>query len=492
MKLYQIEEPGIKQDDSFITNPQGNDIALGIDLGTTNSLIAYLENTRPIIIKDRYSNKNYLPSIACYEEEKITIGEEALLRKGKIISSVKRLMNDGATKIVLGASSVTPVEVSAEILKRLKENAELSLGQKVKKVVITVPAYFSESARQATKDAARIAGLEVLRLISEPTAAAIAYGLEANPNGLYAVYDLGGGTFDISILRMQKGVFQVIASGGDSELGGDDIDKLLLEYLINKYQIKKKAELLDYLKSREIKEALTYQDEWHGSFMDFPIAVSKIELEKIAEELVNKTITCFKQALNDAEVDAQELNEIILVGGSTRFPLIKNKIESKFGKKPLDSINPDEVVAIGAAIQAHGLTHGRSNLLLDVIPLSLGIEVANGLVDKIIPRNTPIPASRKQTFATQKDGQTGFVLHILQGESEKVNECRSLAKFELKGLPSRKAGEVKLEVNFQIDADGILTVAAKELETGKNHEVLVKPSYGLSESEIIDLIKRGL
>lgn len=490
MKVYQIQEPTVQKDNEFTTQPKTFEMVFGIDLGTTNSLIGYKNGEKVDLIKDYETEKNFTPSIVAYSDASIVVGEQAIAKEGVIFHSIKRKMHNASERLFNGKKEITPIEISAEILKKLAASAHKATGNIVKKAIITVPAYFDESARQATKDAARLAGIEVLRLISEPTAAAIAYGLDNNPNGIYAVYDLGGGTFDISILRMQSGVLQVIASGGDSHLGGDDIDHAIARNLIQNEaaQITQK----DLLQARYIKENITSDASWCGEFANKTCTLSYAELKTIIEPLLQKTIIAFKRALLDAEIEVEELNEIILVGGSTRLPIIKERIEKEFNKKPLDNLNPDEVVAIGAAVQAHGLANGGGDLLLDVIPLSLGIEVANGLIDRIIPRNTPIPVSRKQKFATQKDNQTGFVIHVLQGESDKVALCRSLAKFELKGIEPQKAGVAKVEIDFQIDADGLLSVSALDLSSGKKQEILVKPSYGLTEAEIIELIKMSL
>jgi molecular chaperone HscA len=472
MKFYDIQEPSQNNEIDFKT-PNKSESAIGIDLGTTNSLVAISRNGFVEIIKNK-DGSSLLPSIVGFKDDEVVVGEEALKLSSKIVS-VKRLMHNGASKILLGK---TPVEVSAEILKALKTQAESYLGKKISKAVITVPAYFDEGARQATKDAARIAGLNVLRLVNEPTAAAVAYGLDGKEEGIFAIYDLGGGTFDVTILRMAKGVFQVLATGGDSQLGGDDFDALLLSHTTVPDNIENKMLM------RQIKEHLSTHDSWVGN-----ISVTKTEFEKLINPIVTKTLNIFAKCLLDAEVKIEEIKEIILVGGSTRTPFIKSEIAKRFGKIPLDSINPDEIVAQGAAIQAEALSVGSNSLLLDVIPLSLGVEVANGLVEHIIPRNTPIPVARKQKFATQKDNQTGFVIHVLQGEGERTLECRSLAKFELKNIPPRPAGEARLEINFQIDADGLLSVSATELSTNKKQEVVVKPSYGLTEEEIFKLIK---
>lgn len=470
MKLYELTEPSQA---TAVELASENVNAVGIDLGTTNSLIAISKAGITEIISGE--DGNFLPSIVGFLDGKAVVGKNALNLPAKILS-VKRFMGDAAQQIFLDK---TPVELSAEILRALKLRAEKHLGTTVKKAVITVPAYFDENARQATKDAAKIAGLDVLRLVNEPTAAAIAYGLDKNDDGIFAIYDLGGGTFDITILRMARGVFQVLATGGDSQLGGDDFDNLLLNHFN-----KSNPSTEELLLMRQVKEHLSSNKEWSAN-----LQINKHEFENLVKPLITKTINLFTKCLKDADVSVEELKEIILVGGSTRIPLIKSMIKDRFGKAPLDSINPDEIVAKGAALQAEALTVGSNSLLLDVIPLSLGIEVSNGLVEHIIHRNTPIPVAKKQTFTTQRDNQTGFKIHVLQGEGEKTNQCRSLAHFELKNIPALPAGVARLEINFQIDADGLLSVSAKELSQNISQEIIVKPSYGLTEEEVIRLIK---
>ncbi len=470
MKLYELTEPS---QETAVELASENVNAVGIDLGTTNSLIAISKGGVTEIISGE--DGNFLPSIVGFLDGKAVVGKNALNLPAKIMS-VKRFMGDAAQQIFLDK---TPVELSAEILRALKLRAEKHLETTVKKAVITVPAYFDENARQATKDAAKIAGLDVLRLVNEPTAAAIAYGLDKNDDGIFAIYDLGGGTFDITILRMAKGVFQVLATGGDSNLGGDDFDNLLLNHFN-----KSNPSTEELLLMRQVKEHLSSNKEWTSN-----LQINKHEFENLVKPLITKTMNLFAKCLKDAEVSAEELKEIILVGGSTRIPLIKSMIKDRFGKAPLDSINPDEIVAKGAALQAEALTVGSNSLLLDVIPLSLGIEVSNGLVEHIIHRNTPIPVAKKQIFTTQRDNQTGFKIHVLQGEGEKTNQCRSLAHFELKNIPALPAGIARLEINFQIDADGLLSVYAKELSQNISQEIIVKPSYGLTEEEVIRLIK---
>ena len=435
--LLQIHEPG------ETPLPHENEEAIGIDLGTTNSLVAISRGEKAEVI-----NK-ILPSV--------------VKLNGKEIHSIKRKMNT-PSELVEGK---TPVEISAEILKTLRNWAEDALGRQIKEAVITVPAYFDDTARQATKDAARIAGLEVLRLINEPTAAALAYGLDKGAEGIYAIYDLGGGTFDISILRMQKGVFQVLATGGDTNLGGDDFDAAL-----------------NHPNARKIKEALTTKTEYDG--------ITRAQLEAAVEPLVKRTINICARALADSGLSKSEIKGVVMVGGSTRTPFVQQKVGEFFGTTPLTDINPDEVVALGAAIQAEGLTRGSNNLLLDVIPLSLGLETMHGIVEKIIWRNTAIPCTYAQEFTTYENNQTGMVVHILQGEREKVEDCRSLARFELKNIPALPAGVARIKITFNVDADGLLTVSAEELRTGEKQEIAVKPSYGLDEKDIERMILESM
>lgn len=435
--LLQIHEPG------QTPLPHENDEAIGIDLGTTNSLVAISRGEKPEII-----NK-ILPSI-------VNIN-------GKEVHSIKRKMHEPA-QIVEGK---TPVEISAEILKTLRAWAEDALGRQITKAVITVPAYFDDTSRQATKDAAKLAGLEVLRLINEPTAAALAYGLDKAAEGIYAIYDLGGGTFDISILRMEKGVFQVLATGGDTKLGGDDFDAAL-----------------NNKNARIIKEKLTTQNEYEG--------VTRAQLESAITPLVDRTIKICAQALEDSGLSKSDIKGVVMVGGSTRTPLVQQKVGEFFGTKPLTDINPDEVVALGAAIQAEGLTQGSNNLLLDVIPLSLGIETMHGIVEKIIWRNTAIPCTYAQEFTTYENNQTGLLVHVLQGERENVADCRSLARFELKNIPALPAGVARIKITFNVDTDGLLTVSAEELRTGEKQQVEVKPSYGLDEKQIERMILESM
>lgn len=492
-----------------------NDLIVGIDLGTTNSIIALYQNGNCRFFRDKSANNNAItvPSIINYSNAKPVVGGLAFtMEPSHNVYSIKRLMGKGrqdtnalakfrvadnteeeGLRILVNNIPKTPTEISADILKYLKTLAENELGMKVNKAVITVPAYFDESARQATKDAAMIAGLQVIRLLSEPTAAAYAYRLDSRAEGIYAVYDLGGGTFDISILRMYHGVLQVIAVGGDPNLGGDDLDNALMHYLLSKHEIQPPVSITELnkilLEVRAIKEELTDKHEVSRAFHGIGIIITRNELNETIKHFIDRTIEIFSNAIADAQINIGDIEEIILVGGSTKSPFIQEKIAKFAGKKPLNSIDPDLSVAIGAAMQAENLNQASGNLLLDVTPLSLGIELADGTVEKIINRNTPIPVSKTYNFTSQKDLQTGFIIHVLQGESDQISECRSLGKFELKGIPLLPAGQAKLEVTFQIDADGLLIVKAKELTTGIAQEIVVKPSYGLTEKEILDMIK---
>ncbi len=499
MKLYDISEPDETQ------SSEAAEPIVGIDLGTTNSLIALFKNSNVEIIPN--NNSNYTKSIVAYVKNcEPIVGIDALKEEGSYYASIKRLMGKSINdlpqnypytvsaegkilKVKTAIGDKTAIEISADILKKLKSLAEEKLGFRLKKIVLTVPAHFDDAARTETKNAAQLAGFEVLRLINEPTAAAIAYGFDKNPEGLYAIYDLGGGTFDVSILKMQKGIFQVLATGGDSNLGGDDFDKLLANYLIDKYKISavKFRELL--LKAVEIKHALSKAEKWEGLCFNTQISVTQDDYQKLIKPLIDRTLKMLLKCIKEASLTTEELTETILVGGATRTPYIKKRLQACIGKAPLDSINPDEAVVRGAAIQAHSLMQGSGNLLVDVLPLSLGIEVAEGIMEKLLYRNTSIPASCTQTFATQKDNQTAIQLHVLQGENERMEKCRSLAKIEVKNLPPRQAGAVKIEVTFQVDADGILTMFAFSPDTGKTHEVLIKPSFGLDEKEIKKLLQ---
>ena len=523
--LLQIHEPGETPEPHNVPKTA----AIGIDLGTTNSVVAVAEGQKPTILRDA-QGMALIPSVVAYQADVnipplvgVKAVHQMITQPDSVVTSIKRLMGreqsdlkplagtlpyeiiadtdnkGGMVALTLAGRRLTPIEISADILRALRQHAEEKLQDSVTQAVITVPAYFDDAARTATRDAARLAGLEVLRLVNEPTAAALAYGLDKAAEGIYAIYDLGGGTFDISILRLEKGVFQVLATGGDTALGGDDFDHNIAEAFLAQLEIDSvssaQAKQLLTL-ARQAKEDLTQTESGHWEISLFGVVrelhLTRVEFDSLIAPLVAQTGQICRAVLADAGLEPNAIQGIVLVGGSTRVPLVRRAVEDLFGRMPLSTIDPDEVVALGAALQAEALTRGSDTLLLDITPLSLGIETMGGLVEKVIHRNSPIPVSKAQDFTTYQNGQTKLLVHVVQGERETVQECRSLARFVLSDIPPMTAGAARIRVTFMVDADGLLTVTAREESLGIEQRIEVKPSYGLSDQDMARMIRDSM